>query len=121
MNKSDIKLVVIILSITLLFLLPTVLFRKNANKAYVYYDNKLIKEIDLSLDETREYKINGYNGEVIIESKKNKIRVKKESSPLHLCSKQGYISSSLETIVCLPNKIVIKIDSTDTKVDAIVR
>jgi hypothetical protein len=121
MNKSDFILISVVISIILLLLIPTLLLRENATKAYVYYDNKLIKEIDLSLDETREYKVNGYNGEVIIETKKSKIRVKKEVSPLHLCSRQGYISSSLETIVCLPNKIVIKIGSTDTQVDAIVR
>lgn len=44
----------------------------NANVAYVYYENKLIKIIDLSNDELKEYTIKGYNGDVIIETKRIK-------------------------------------------------
>ena len=43
--------------------------------------------------------------------KNKKIKVLKEDSPLHLCSKQGYISKSYESIICLPNKIVIKLEN----------
>ena len=45
--------------------------------------------------------------QVIIEVKDNRIRVKKETSPLHICSKQGYSKSV--PIICLPNKIIIKL------------
>ena len=45
-----------------------------------------------------------------------------EESPLHLCSKQGFIEESYESIVCLPNKIVIKISSKKKKdLDTILR
>ena len=54
-----------------------------------------------------------------IEVKNKKIRVITENSPLHLCSKQGFISKSYETIVCLPNKIVIKIEN-DKNLDGVV-
>jgi hypothetical protein len=95
--------------------------KKSASKAYVYYDNKLIKTIDLSIDGTREYNIEGYNGNITIETKKNKIRVKDEISPHHLCSKQGWVSSPLESIICLPNKVIIKIEATQKEVDAVIR
>ena len=44
------------------------------------------------------------------------IRVKKETSPLHICSKQGYSKSV--PIICLPNKIIIKLVN-DNEYDAI--
>lgn len=122
MNRYDFILISVILFLCLLFLGITYINgEKDANVAYVYYDNKLIKTIDLRIDETKEYIVKGYNGDVVIETKKNQIRVKEEKSPLNLCSKQGFISSSLETIVCLPNKVIIKIESSNDELDAVVR
>ena len=118
MNKSDIKLVfyslVIILIIFIIFM-----FQNNNNKiALVYYENKMILKIDLSKND--EYIVDGYNGKVYLEVKNNQIRVKEENSPKHLCSYQGFISKTYETIVCMPNKIIIKIDAEED-LDTIVR
>jgi hypothetical protein len=122
MNKSDIKLILIIIFISLsLLLLPKIFNSKKSMKALVYYEDKLIQTIDLSLSETREYVVDGYNGKVVIETEQNKIRVKEEISPLHLCSKQGWVSSPYQVIVCLPNKVVIKLESEEQAIDAIVR
>jgi len=109
MNKKDIILILIIILISFLLIMNK--NKKQANIAYVYYDNDLILQIDLSKDNT--YKVNGNNGEVVIEVKENKIRVNEENSPYHLCSKQGYISKQGESIVCLPNKIIIKLPNND--------
>ena len=57
------------------------------------------------------------NGNVKIKAGNGRIKVIEETSEKHLCSKQGYIEESYETIVCLPNKIVIKITSGE-KYDA---
>ena len=48
------------------------------------------------------------------------IRVIEENSPRHLCSKQGYIKDSMESIICLPNRIVIEIDTIE-ELDAVVK
>lgn len=118
MNKSDIKLIVIISFISIFLLLIINLTKKDSNKALVYYNDKVIKEIDLNID--GNYEVEGYNGKVIIEVKNNKIRVVEENSEKKLCSKQGYISESYESIVCLPNKIVITISSSN-EIDTIIR
>ncbi len=108
-NKFDIILIISIICISSIFIIINKNNSKQGTNALVYYDNKLIKTIDLSVDKI--YNVKGYNGNVKIIVKDNKIKVDKENSPHHLCSKQGYISKSYETIVCLPNKIVIEIDS----------
>lgn len=114
MNKSDIKLIIILLILFIPISLLVLINSSNGNKALVYYNNKLIKTIDLNIND--KYTVNGYNGEINIEVKNKKIRVLNEISQKHLCSKQGFISSSYESIVCLPNKIVIKI-TNDNKLD----
>ena len=122
MNKQDLILIgIVLLCGGALFAVGHLLNSSSATKASVYYDNKVVLTIDLSLDETKEYTVKGYNGDVVIETKKNQIRVKKEKSPLHLCSKQGWVSSPLESIVCLPNKVIIKIEATQKEVDAVIR
>lgn len=110
MNKNDMKLVVIVL-IVIILLFSLTLFRKKANIANVYYENELILEIDLSINKT--YEVDGYNGKVKIEVLNNQIRVVEENSPYHLCSKQGFVSKSGESIICLPNKIIIELPSDE--------
>ena len=112
MNKYDLYLIVLIFIIS--FLLFLFLNLDSSNYAYVYYDNKEVLKIDLSKDD--KYKVEGFNGEVLIEVKNNKLRVYKENSPLHICSHQGWMNSG--SIVCLPNKVVINFenDELDAKV-----
>jgi len=117
MNKNDIKLVIVLLIIILISFIAYFVTKKDATKAYVYYKDELIKEIDLSINNT--YQVMGEQGEVIIEVLNNQIRVIKENSPYHLCSKQGFINNSNQSLICLPNKIVITISGED--VDTVVR
>ncbi|MEG0021431.1 MAG: NusG domain II-containing protein [Bacilli bacterium] len=120
MNKQDKILILFILLVTtLLFTFLNLTEDKDISSAYVYYEDKLIKTIDLNGKE-KEYKVDGYNGVVRIIAGNGKIKVKTEKSPLHLCSKQGYITKSYEEIVCLPNKIVIKLKN-NSDLDVVAR
>ncbi|MGL5548420.1 MAG: NusG domain II-containing protein [Culicoidibacterales bacterium] len=79
-------------------------------EAHVLVKSQLVLTIPLSeLTETTQYEVSGVNGPVIIEAQKNQVRVLQEFSPKHLCSIQGWVSSSLFPIVCLPNQTVIEI------------
>ena len=49
-----------------------------------------------------------YNN-IVIEIKDKRVRVKKEESPLHYCSMQGWVDSVARPIVCLPNAVVVTI------------
>lgn len=118
MNKNDLKLIVFVIIMCLSFVSYFYLTKNNENKlAVIYYDNNPILKIDLGLKEEKEYQVDGYNGKVILQSKNGKIKVSSETSNYHLCSKQGYISESYQTIICLPNKIIVKIEN-GSKIDA---
>lgn len=119
MNKNDFILIGIVLVISISFFLVFKLNESDKKVANVYYEDKVVLTIPLNDNETNEYKVKGFNGDVIIETLNGKIKVREEKSPLHLCSKQGYISNSYESIVCLPNKVVIKIEDSES-LDAIV-
>ncbi len=115
MNKNDIKLILILVVFILVFFLYK--FNNDSNKevAYVYYMDRVIEKIPLKED--KQYTVKGFNGDVVIEVLNNKIRVVEENSPRHLCSKQGYS----DVIICLPNKIIIKVKKNDEELDGVVR
>ena len=108
MNRSDIILVtfVILLGLILFILNKPV----NGELAKVYHDSKLIKEISLS--KNGKYVVDGDKGKVYIQVKNNKIKVTDETSPLHLCQNKE-INKAGESIICLPNKIIIKIENNE--------
>jgi hypothetical protein len=110
MNKDDINLIITIGLISLLILIAIFFTYEDGSKnAKVYYKNNLVLTIDLEKEESKEYYVNGKNGKITIFHQNGKIKVLEENSPLHICSKQGFISESYETIVCLPNEVIIKI------------
>lgn len=115
MNKKDVLLIFVVLIISLLFV-----FKPNNNDnnkyALVYYEDKVILKV--KLDKHEKYRVKGYLGEVVIETDIGKVRVNEETSKYHLCSKQGYVSNNVP-IVCLPNKIIIKIEE-ESELDAVV-
>lgn len=121
LNKSD---KILFLIITIVFIMSMYIIFKNksdGNRALVLKNGEIILEIDLTLEE-QEYIVNGENGPVRILAGNGKIKVIEEDSPYHICSKQGYISASYETIVCLPNKISIEISNKiDDKIDTVVK
>jgi len=85
--------------------------------ASVYHDGKLHDR--LALDTDRELVL--LNGKMLIEVKGKKLRVKKSECPRQLCVKTGWIQYTGETIVCVPFKTLIEINSGDTPVvDAVV-
>jgi len=117
MNKSDLKLVVVII-VTILIIYFVIQFTKVDGKtAIVYYEDEAILNIDLSID--NEYVVDGELGDVVLEVKDRKIRVKKENSPKNICSKEGFIGDSSRTLICLPNKIIVKIVG-EAEIDGVV-
>lgn len=117
MNKSDFKLIFVVLVISIVFIIGYRFLSKSGGEALVYHDGVLVKRIDLSID--ADYVVDGDNGDVLILVRDGKIKVDDETSPLHLCSRQGYISDTHESIVCLPNRIVINISGEE--LDAVVK
>ena len=74
MNKNDIKLILIVMFIVIISFVIIFVNRSKGETATVYYEDKIIKKIDLSTD--GEYTVSGSLGDVVLEVKDNRIRVK---------------------------------------------
>lgn len=136
MKKNDVLLIVIVLLISLIMYVIFVLINSNQSNlnADVLINDELVITIDLKdnshiiyddsyiscIDDTL-YTFNGTNGDVVLEVKNSKIRVVSENSPYHICSKQGYTDSSLKPLTCLPNNLVVVINSNYSELDSQLR
>ena len=94
--------------------------KNDVKEAVVYYKDEEILRVPLEQDHNHE--VQGTNGSVLLEVKDGQIRVEKENSPYHYCSIQGWVDSSSEPIVCLPNDIVVLIESkNENDVDTVIQ
>lgn len=117
MNKSDTKLIIILGIVVLSMFILINITKEEGSIAEVFYKDELILTIDLNIDS--EYTVDGELGDVVLEVKDKKIRVKKENSPRNICSREGYIGDSSRTLICLPNKVIVKIVG-ENEIDGVV-
>ena len=119
MNRADKICIGLILICSVLFYVPLYMTGQNTQgkkEVVVSYKDQEILRKDLK--ENNVYTVKGTLGKVQIEVKDKKVRVEKETSPYHLCSIQGWVDAPNRPIVCLPNNIVVLIESSkDTKED----
>lgn len=80
----------------------------------VFYDNQVVATLDLSMNETVLLEKKNYPlllDDLEVEVKDGKVRISKETSPNNICSKQGWSSSPINPLVCLPNHVFVQIES----------
>jgi hypothetical protein len=84
--------------------------------AIIYQDNMKLEAINMSKDVITPI----LNGKMQVEVNKGKIRVLHSDCPQHICEKMGWIQNKGQTIVCIPNHILIEIKSSGSQsLDAI--
>ena len=88
------------------------LFYSSKNDNYVvevYQDNKIVYRDFLSKDNLVHLR------NAVVEIKNNKVRMKESSCPYKFCVNTGWIDKPYKQIVCVPNKIYVKILSKTTQ------
>lgn len=115
LSKKDIALIIIILAVALgAFLLHQVLKDSGTGTAVVKVDGKI--EGTYPLNEDREVKIN--NGSNILQIRNGKAKMIEADCPDQLCVKQKAVSASRENIICLPNRVIVEVESrTESELD----
>ena len=84
---------------------------KNVDSIEIYMDNKLYKTYDIN--DKEEIKIKSKEGYNIVKIHDKGVEIIEASCPDKVCIHQGFITKSSERIVCLPNKVHIKITTED--------
>ncbi|MCI8668273.1 MAG: NusG domain II-containing protein [Lachnospiraceae bacterium] len=117
--KKDIMIMTGLLTVAIAayFIIPLI-YGTGGNRAGVYIDGQLYASYDLM--DSQRYRIpvgNEYN-EVLIEH--GNVRVSSSSCRNQVCVNHTPISKNGESIICLPHKLVIKIENKkETGLDGI--
>ena len=87
--------------------------RPGGKKAVLIYRNQRLKE-EVNLEKDRGIFLK--EGNMQIEINAQRVRVAKSVCPQHVCINMGWIKYSGQTIVCVPNQVLIEIKSTEPAV-----
>lgn len=119
MKRNDIILIGIILVIAVASLLYINASKQGGDTAIIKVDGVVYKEVSLDKDTTLEIEgVNGGTNMLIIED--GHADMIDASCPDKLCVDQNNIEYNGETIVCLPNRVVIEVQSEkESELDSI--
>jgi len=120
-KKGDLIIYTFILGI-FIFLSTTMVELKEikGDRVEIYVNNRLKYTYKLQKKE-KKFHVDTDIGGVDVELKDYKVRVTSSYSPRKLCVKQGWISNSGQTIIGVPDKLLIKIVGKEEEVDYILR
>lgn len=87
--------------------------------AVIKHGDKIERTIDLDeIKETERICLSGYYRNVIL-VEKGRIRFEESDCPDRLCVKTGWIERVGDAAVCLPNRVMIKIEGKNVEVDGV--
>jgi len=97
-------------------------FSKNSNivesKATISVSGSTVKSLRLVENGIFEFEFAGKKGYVEVFNKKIRmLEMDKATCPEGICSERGWIESSSENIVCLPNRIIVTLGNSNSDVD----
>ena len=120
-NKFWIALLgaVIVISAVAAFMLR----QGQADIALIYQDGQLIQSIDLSaVTEPYSFVVESLTETNRIAVENGRIRISESNCPDEACIRQGWIAGGNTPIVCLPHRLIIKLETaTAPDIDAIAR
>jgi len=110
LGKLDWLIIVILILAAIILFIPR---RKSATIAEIYHDGRLVMTVDLRMDS--QFGLEGM--EIAVSG--GRISVVDSDCPDRICVNQGAIDRPGIPIVCVPNRVLIKIPAGDMQFDAI--
>ncbi len=110
--RLDIIIIALFLAVGVIIALVLFLGQHKGATVKVSVDGNTIKTFPLDTDTT--YEIHGIDGGTnLLVIKDKKAYIEEASCPDGLCINMGKIESSGQSIVCLPNRVVVSIEGED--------
>ncbi|SNX54706.1 NusG domain II-containing protein [Thermoanaerobacterium sp. RBIITD] len=93
-------------------------FNRNGSKVIIEVNGTKYQELSLNIDKT----ITIHNGKHIniVEIKNGRVRMEEADCHDQICVKTGWIDKEGQQIVCLPNRVVVRVIGNKGEVDDVV-
>jgi hypothetical protein len=124
MTKADKILIGVVLILSIFSYLVYFLFYQgdSSHIAEISVNGSKFTQINLHNSTPNQLiDVSGPLGTSVVEVKPGAIRMKSSPCPDHYCMETGWINRPGAVIVCVPNRIIIKISPNTNSVDAISR
>ncbi len=118
LTTSDKILIVGLLALSVASVLVIPGVGKQGGTVLIEQNGSLVKELPLDRETTVE--VEGPLGTTVVRVEGGKARIVSSPCPKKLCVHMGSISKAGEMVVCVPNRVVVRV-SGQKKVDAVTR
>ena len=116
LKKGDFAIILFFAAICVLLFLPSLFSGGNRVTAVIWCGGEKFREIDLSsVEESYEIEVNG----CVLSVEKGKIAFVSSTCRDKLCKKSGHLSKNGDTVACVPNKVVVRIENGKETFDAV--
>lgn len=118
MKKRDFIVIFCIMALVVFSFIIMKITEKTGEKVIIYQNKQEYKTVSLNKNQTIQIPTKtGYN---VVKIQDGKVEMIEASCPDQICVHHRKISNTGETIVCLPNKVVVEIvGQTEKKLDSI--
>ncbi len=118
LTRNDKILIFSLVTVVSLFFVRIFLISGEGSEALIKVGNAPVQRVPLRMDRT--INLEGEKGRVILEVREGTVRVVQSSCLQKICVNTGWINRPGQTIVCLPNKVLITIEGKESsKADAV--
>lgn len=116
MDRKTLKIATVIAAILIVSAASLAFLNLKPTGSFVVIvrDGEIIEQLDLSKSPDRSFTITAENGSKnTISIENGKISISSATCPDQTCVHMGELQSEASPIVCLPNKLIIRFDSTE--------
>jgi len=107
-TKKELIITAVILFFGISGLVISKIFSDNGSTAVISVDGEKIHEINLMQTKDEIFTLKQIP-DITFEVKGNSIRVVDSDCPDKICKNKGFISKKEESIICMPNKMIVEI------------
>jgi hypothetical protein len=112
LRKADLLLLGGILAAGCVLAIVLLLTRGTGNEVQIRVDGQVVETLELSQDQTYEIQgVGGGTNRLVIQN--GEAWVEEATCPDGLCENMGKISQNGQSVICLPNKVVVEIVSQE--------